>query len=101
MTNVRGRLATFAVLGNHDGDLLEPRLEQWGVRVLGNTRVELAINDSKLELIGFPGPDRLDVNERFIDSVTRGKNQMPSWGGLLKPEEVEALWAYVVAGGKI
>ena len=42
-----------------------------------------------------------DERERFINSVTRGKNQMPPWGGLLKPEEVEALWAYVVAGGKI
>jgi len=30
--------------------------------------------------------------ERFINSVTRGKNQMPPWGDLLKPEEVEALW---------
>ncbi len=40
-------------------------------------------------------------HERFINSVTRGKNQMPPWGGLLKPEEVEALWAYVVAGEKI
>jgi mono/diheme cytochrome c family protein len=30
--------------------------------------------------------------------VTRGKNQMPPWGDLLKPQEVEALWAYVVAG---
>ena len=27
-----------------------------------------------------------------------GKNQMPPWGGLLKPEEIEALWAYVIAG---
>ena len=31
-------------------------------------------------------------------SVTRGKNQMPPWGGLSKPEEIEALWAYVVTG---
>jgi len=37
-----------------------------------------------------------DERERFIRSVTRGKNQMPPWGDLLKPEEVEALWAYVV-----
>ncbi|HEY6721666.1 MAG TPA: cytochrome c [Burkholderiales bacterium] len=36
-----------------------------------------------------------DERERFINSVTRGKNQMPPWGDLLKPEEVEALWAYV------
>jgi mono/diheme cytochrome c family protein len=39
-----------------------------------------------------------DAHERFVSSVTRGKNQMPPWGGLLKPTDVEALWAYVVAG---
>jgi mono/diheme cytochrome c family protein len=39
-----------------------------------------------------------EQHERFISSVTRGKNQMPPWGDLLKPQEVEALWAYVVAG---
>jgi mono/diheme cytochrome c family protein len=39
-----------------------------------------------------------DQRERFIASVTNGKNQMPPWGGLLKPEEIEALWAYVIAG---
>ena len=49
------------------------------------------------DLRKFPRGER----ERFINSVTRGKNQMPPWGDLLKPEEVEALWAYVVAGGKI
>jgi len=37
-----------------------------------------------------------DQHERFVNSVTKGKNQMPPWGGLLKPEDVEALWAYVV-----
>jgi len=37
-----------------------------------------------------------DQHDRFVNSVTKGKNQMPPWGGLLKPEEVEALWTYVV-----
>jgi mono/diheme cytochrome c family protein len=41
-----------------------------------------------------------DQRERFINSVTNGKNQMPPWGGLLKPEEIEALWAYVITGGR-
>ncbi|HEY6239716.1 MAG TPA: cytochrome c [Burkholderiales bacterium] len=41
-----------------------------------------------------------DQHERFVNSVTRGKNQMPPWGDLLKPEEIEALWAYVLAGEK-
>ena len=49
------------------------------------------------DLMKFPR----DQRERFVNSVTRGKNQMPPWGDLLKPEEVEALWAYVVAGGSI
>jgi mono/diheme cytochrome c family protein len=39
-----------------------------------------------------------EQHERFVNSVTRGKNQMPPWGDLLKAQEVEALWAYVVAG---
>ncbi len=41
-----------------------------------------------------------DQHERFVNSVTHGKNSMPGWGGALKPEEIEALWAYVVAGVK-
>jgi mono/diheme cytochrome c family protein len=39
-----------------------------------------------------------DQHDRFVVSVTRGKNQMPPWGDLLSPDEIEALWAYVVAG---
>ena len=38
-----------------------------------------------------------DQRERFVNAVTRGKNQMPAWGDLLRPEEVEALWAYVIS----
>jgi len=37
-----------------------------------------------------------DQHDRFVTTVTKGKNQMPPWGNLLKPEEVEALWTYVV-----
>ena len=39
-----------------------------------------------------------DQHARFVNSVSRGKNQMPPWAGLLMPQEIEALWAYVVAG---
>jgi mono/diheme cytochrome c family protein len=41
-----------------------------------------------------------DQHDRFVNSVTNGKNSMPAWGGLLKPADIEALWAYVVAGEK-
>jgi mono/diheme cytochrome c family protein len=41
-----------------------------------------------------------DQHDRFVASVSRGLNAMPAWGGLLKPAEVEALWAYVCEGEK-
>ena len=41
-----------------------------------------------------------DEKNRFVNSVAKGKNNMPPWGDLFKPEEIEALWAYVVAGEK-
>jgi mono/diheme cytochrome c family protein len=41
-----------------------------------------------------------EQHSRFVSSVTNGKNSMPPWGGLLKPEEIEDLWTYVVAGEK-
>lgn len=41
-----------------------------------------------------------DGKERFVRSVSKGKNSMPPWEGLLKPEEIEALWAYVHTGDK-
>jgi mono/diheme cytochrome c family protein len=37
-------------------------------------------------------------HERFVSSVTKGKNQMPPWGDLLNAEDIESLWAYVNAG---
>ena len=41
-----------------------------------------------------------DQRSRFINSVTNGKNAMPPWRGQLNPEDIEALWSYVVAGEK-
>ena len=52
--------------------------------------------ESAFDLRKFPRDER----ERFVASVTRGKNQMPPWGDLLTPEEVTALWAYVTTGEK-
>jgi mono/diheme cytochrome c family protein len=41
-----------------------------------------------------------DEKNRFLTSVSKGKNQMPPWGGLLSPADIEALWAYTIAGEK-
>jgi len=39
-----------------------------------------------------------DQRERFVESIVRGKNQMPPWGDLIKPDELDALWVYVTTG---
>jgi mono/diheme cytochrome c family protein len=51
-------------------------------------------SESAFDLRKFP-PDQRD---RFLSSVTRGKNQMPPWGDAFSPEQLDALWAYVTAG---
>ena len=51
---------------------------------------------SSYDLRTFPRDDPA----RFRSAVVRGKNTMPAWGDLLKPEEIDAIWAYVLTGGK-
>ncbi|HUP94982.1 MAG TPA: cytochrome c [Burkholderiales bacterium] len=56
----------------------------------------MADPEGAFDLRKFPRDDR----SRFVTAVTRGKSSMPPWGDLLKPDDVDALWAYVVAGEK-
>ena len=39
-----------------------------------------------------------DEQDRFEQSVNQGLRAMPAWGSILKPDDVQALWAYVSAG---
>jgi mono/diheme cytochrome c family protein len=56
--------------------------------------VRVGEHGDEVNLRGFPR----DQKSRFFVMVTKGKNNMPPWGDVLKPEDLEALWAYVVAG---
>ncbi len=47
-----------------------------------------------IDLRAFPH----DEHSRFVNSVTYGKRAMPSWEDALRPDDIEALWSYVVAG---
>jgi mono/diheme cytochrome c family protein len=40
---------------------------------------------------------RPDEHDRFVESVISGKDNMPSWYGVLKADEIEAIWAYIRA----
>ena len=52
--------------------------------------------ESAFDLRKFPR----NAHDRFVNSVTHGKNQMPPWGDMLKADEIEALWVYVLTGGR-
>ena len=49
-----------------------------------------------VDLRKFPKED----HNRFVDTVTYGVRNMPPWDDVLKPDDIEALWAYVQAGEK-
>ena len=53
--------------------------------------INLASNGIGLDLRTFPQAQK----ERFIHSVTNGVRAMPPWGGILKPDQLELLWAYI------
>lgn len=45
------------------------------------------------DLRTFPKDDK----ERFVRSVTKGLRAMPAWEGVIKPEQIDAIWAYIGA----
>ncbi|HYO07623.1 MAG TPA: metallophosphoesterase [Tepidisphaeraceae bacterium] len=61
-----GASQIFAILGNHDGDLLAPRLAALGVPLITHRRVDAVVRGAPVEVIGLPGPDRTDLDERFL-----------------------------------
>jgi len=96
-------LVGSAVAAAQNADLTEfsPAQIQAGAEIYARTcspchGAHMADPNAAADLRTFPR----DQKSRFVRSVTKGKNQMPPWGDLLKPEDIDALWAYVTAGEK-
>ena len=78
-----------------------PEAVQKGARIFAQNcspchGAHMADPQAAFDLRKFPS----DEKSRFVHSVTKGKNAMPPWGDLLQPDDIEALWAYVMAGEK-
>ncbi|MEQ8345978.1 MAG: cytochrome c [Sneathiellaceae bacterium] len=37
------------------------------------------------------------AHDRFVETVNKGKGDMPAWGDLLHPEEVEVIYIYIIS----
>ena len=71
------RCGSFAILGNHDGDLMGPKLTEWGVHVIVHERIDVPVDGAAIELIGFPGPARRDFDEHFVQQLPSKRDAVP------------------------
>lgn len=69
VTGLKSRLGCFAILGNHDGHLIAPRLAGWGVHLIEEQRVCLRSRHATIELLGLPGFHRDELTRELIGSV--------------------------------
>ena len=91
---------TVPVLAQTDGPFPEERV-RIGAEIYSQNCAPChgpRMKDSQVpvDLRNFPPEEKA----RFVTSVVKGKNQMPPYGNLFKAEEIDALWAYVIAGEK-
>jgi predicted MPP superfamily phosphohydrolase len=67
LPRLRSRLGTWGVLGNHDVDLVQPYLREMGVHLINGARALLESGTgATVELIGFPGLARTDLDAHFV-----------------------------------
>ena len=96
-TCVAGLLIVLAS-GAHAQEFSEQQIKQGADLFARNCApchgVRMKNPEGAFDLMTFPK----DQQGRFRNSVSKGKNSMPPWESLLKPEQIDALWAYVVAG---
>jgi uncharacterized protein len=77
LSSVHSKFGTFGTTGNHDGDLVRPHLSALGVHVVLHERVEALVHGEPIELIGFPGMERSDLNETFVRSLPPKRAGVP------------------------
>lgn len=72
-TQLTSRLGTFAILGNHDGDLVGAGLAGCNLTLIDHRRVVMETSEAAIELIGLPGVDRQDLDEAWVGSLGKKK----------------------------
>ena len=63
------RQGIYAILGNHDPDVIRPYLVDLGVRFVSSRRVIAPARGRALELIGMPGLSRHDLDMDFVRAL--------------------------------
>lgn len=69
VTGLRSRFGMFAIIGNHDSDLLAPRVARWGVNMLPIGSHTISVRGAQVELIALAGFDRNDLTTQHVLDV--------------------------------
>ena len=69
VAGLHSRLGLYGITGNHDGDLLGPKLPAMGVHLIDKRYVRLESEHAAIELIGLPGVRRQNFDPDFIDAI--------------------------------
>ena len=76
-SRLQPRLGTYAILGNHDPDVMTPYLLEAGIRLITESQIRVATPDGPIELIGFPGQARLDLDPVFLGNLRPKEKNIP------------------------
>jgi predicted MPP superfamily phosphohydrolase len=74
---LKAKQGTYAILGNHDPDVMVPYLVEAGIRFVSDRRVLVPVAGGVVELIGFPGAARADLDRDFIRALPRREVGVP------------------------
>lgn len=66
---LKSRLGVFSITGNHDGDLVGPRIEALGTQFINERRVNIESESGRIELIGLPGIRRRGFDPNWIETL--------------------------------
>jgi predicted MPP superfamily phosphohydrolase len=69
VSSLQSRHGKFAILGNHDGDLLGPMLEGWGLNLINGRTRRVTINGAPIDLVGLPGVHKTDLTDEFLGHI--------------------------------
>jgi uncharacterized protein len=109
LSQLKARHGSFAILGNHDGDLLGPRVANWNVSLIPGKRVIVETCRGPVELIGLPSVARHDLRDEFVESLPPRREDLlrvvlahyPDQVRRIKPLAADIVLAGHTHGGQI
>jgi predicted MPP superfamily phosphohydrolase len=66
---LRSKYGVYAIAGNHDPDVMLPYLTASGIQFITHRRIVVDTERGAVELIGFPGPSRSDLDPDFLAAL--------------------------------